>query len=561
MKKRIIVAIVCALCLLTGVFASACEKKDEQPSSTPAKDKTLAAVGMKYGKNDYKPMQKIRTLDDIYFPDGLLDTGLGMWIYDNENDAWVRTNTEEGRALFRQDKKTFISTHGMGGGARADDPETYYAAGYNVLCFEWGAYADEENAHVGEIINKVWLSDYVWENSDTKKTVYGSRWLDINEKWVDDDPADACVIEMYCAYYYDFFSHFPDYSGSYIELYGHSYGGLISIGATSLLTTAFKCGLLPAYMLPDIVTMQDPYVMRTLIYPYDWLGENSPAKGNVAEVCYQTALDCQKLGITVRLFRFTQSVASPATLHQFGDGYEGDLNISYWNFVNSILYAHLDNGSVGLFGSDLAAMGRQHNYAWNWYTEYYTGKKLTDAFATKTQEQAFCISMDYDASFAHTGMKYNVDLNGTLDNTDDDLLYSFYREYKYDGQSNTYPNSDTIKSESIEEIAEMHGKAKIAGFVYFDRNGNGTMDERIRDHLSEAKITIRDEDGNTLAKITTTINGYYEYEVDGEGTYTVKVELPKGYVLSGEDALDQATAEIVDPYYQLSLNNFGAVKK
>lgn len=561
MKKKVIVAVVCALCLLVGTFAVGCDKNEnETPSSGQAKDMTLNGVGMLYGKDEYKPMTKIRTLDDIYFPDGILETGLGMWIYKIKDDSWVRTDSAEGRDLFNPSRPTFISTHGMGGGAVADDPDIFYEAGYNVLCFEWGTYADEDNAHVGEIVDKVWLSDYTWMNTDKNKYIYGARWLRNDDTWVDDDPADASVIEMYCAYYYDLLSHFPEYSGSCIELFGHSYGGMISIGATSLLITAFRCGLLPAYMLPDKITMMDPYMMRCSAVEIEWLGENTPPRGNIAEVCYQTALECQKLGIAVRLFRFTKSVAYPAVMHHFADGdyYQGDLNISYWNYVNSVLYAHLTDDTIKVFNDD---MGAQHNYAWDWYTEYYTGTMLKDSCATKTDEQAFCFKMDYDAVFAHIGMKYNVDLNGTLDTTDDDILYSFYREYKYDGKSNTYPSSDAMRSETPEEVAELHGKAKVAGFVYFDRNGNDKMDERIMDHLSGAKITVTNEEGEVLYTATTTINGYYEYEVESEGKYTVKVELPKGYALSTEEASDTSTAEIIDPYYQLALHNFGAKKK
>ena len=550
MRKRTLMAIACVLCIMIGVLTMGCLNNK--------KDLTLNGVGMSYGDGEYKPMEKIRTLDDIYFPEGLLETELGMWIYNGQEDEWYRTDSEEGRAAFDQARPTFISTHGMGCSSHADDPDIYYAAGYNVICFMWGAYADEDNSHVGDIVDKVWLSDYNRYDAVGKTYYVGARWEKEDGTWEEEDPSDASVIEMYCAFYYDLFSHFPDYAGSSIHVFGHSYGGMISIGATSLLTTAYKCGLLPAYMLPDVVTLLDPYFMRCSGYDIAWLGEDTPAAGNIAEIAYQTALDCQKLGIAVQMFRFTKSVAFPATLHYFADKQGGDLNISYWNFVNSVLYAHLTDNSIAVFNNN---PGTQHNYAWDWYTEYYTGKKLTDACATKTEEQAFCFEMDYDASFARTGIKYNVDLNGTTEDTDDDILYSFYREYKYDGKNDLYPNSDVLASETLEQVAELHGKAKIAGFVFLDQNGNGKLDERIKDHLSGAKVTIFDEDGNEVYSTETTINGFYEYEVEKEGKYTIKVKYPRGYKIWSKEGSAEVETEIVDAYYQLSLHNFGAVKK
>ena len=358
---------------------------------------------------------------------------------------------------------------------------------------------------------------------------------------------------MFGAYYYDFFSAFPDYAGSSIHIFGHSYGGMISIGATSLLTTAFKCGVLPAYMLPDMITMLDPYMMRCSVYDIPWLGDDTPDFGNICEVAYRTALDCQKLGITVRLFRFTKSVAYPATMNNFALKYGGDLNISYWNFVNNIIYAHLNDETIDVFSS----MEKQHNYAWDWFTDYYTGKILTDAEAKLTEEQVLCFEMSYDASFARTGIKYSVDLSGTMKNTDDDVVSSFFREYKYDGADNDYPSSDVARSETAEEIAKLTGNAKIAGFVYLDRNKNGKLDERIRDHLSGAKIVVTNAAGEEILSSVTTVNGYYEVEVSEKGDYTVKVELPTGYVFSTEDADSEVTFSVVDEKHQLVLTNFG----
>ena len=84
------------------------------------------------------------------------------------------------------------------------------------------------------------------------------------------------------------------------------------------------------------------------------------------------------------------------------------------------------------------------------------------------------------------------------------------------------------------------------------------MDERIRDHLSDAKVTIKNSAGETVYSGTTGINGYYEVEVSDECDYTVSVELPYGYCLSTENASLEASVTIIDGLHQLALNNFGA---
>ena len=555
--RIICVALVCIA--LVVCFAACGNTPSGGDTPSPKKDMTLAGVGAVYGENDYKPLTKFRTLDSIYFPDGLLETGLGMWIYKSDNDTWVRTDTEAGRALFDQKKPTFISTHGMGWSSYADCPELYCDQ-YNVLAFAWGALADETS--FAAIVDKVWLSKFSWKDVNTEETHVGARWEskvvdengDVTWVWEIDDTPDASAIEMYCAYYYDFFSHFPDYEGSSIHLFGHSYGGMISCGATNYLITAYKCGLIPAGMLPDMITMLDPFMMRLTNAGRDipWLGNISPDFGNICEVFYQTALACKELGITIRMTRFNKGVSMPAALYIYGGE---DVGTSYWNFINNIVYAHLDDESVNILGGP----EKSHNYAWDWFTSYYTGTMLYDHSATKTQEQALCFDMDYDASFARSGIKYNLNLNGTKNNTDDDVLHSFYREYKYDGLPEC-PDSDQERNETPEEWAKLTGKAKIAGFVYLDRNKNGKLDERIKDHLSGAKVVVKDASGKEIYSVTTAVNGYYEVEVDAEGAYTVSVTLPKGYSLSGEGAKSEVGVTIVDALHQLALNNFGATR-
>ena len=81
------------------------------------------------------------------------------------------------------------------------------------------------------------------------------------------------------------------------------------------------------------------------------------------------------------------------------------------------------------------------------------------------------------------------------------------------------------------------------------------MDERIGKHFYGANVTIKDADGNVILNTTTTINGYYEVEVE-QGTYTITVTVPEEYSLT-----ENTTSVTVNSDYQLDTHTWGIVKK
>ena len=212
-----------------------------------------------------------------------------------------------------------------------------------------------------------------------------------------------------------------------------------------------------------------------------------------------------------------------------------ELTQDYWSFCNNIVYLHVaDSVSKDLENFTL----RIHQYGWDWVTDYYhEDQKLIDAAST-TNEEAYFFGMSYEAMFARTGTKYELDISGTERNTDDDVLTSFICDY--DNKINDSKNMLTT-NENPKYHSEV--KNKIAGFAYVDANGNGKFDDRIKNLVSGVKVTITDKDGNVVYSGETAENGYYEKEVDAIGQYTVAFTAPEGCTVSNGNVTVDVTAE------------------
>lgn len=156
------------------------------------------------------------------------------------------------------------------------------------------------------------------------------------------------------------------------------------------------------------------------------------------------------------------------------------------------------------------------------------------------------MGMSYDAMFARMGTKYELDINGTDDNNDDDILTSFMCDY------NTEVN-DSIKMAIINEDDSYHSevKSKIAGFAYVDANGNGEFDDRICNLVAGMQVRIVDKDGNEIYSAVTGENGYYEKEVDAPGSYTLYFTAPDGRAQSSGSYI----VDITDSNRQLCIYN------
>ena len=511
MKKRFLFGLTAFCMIFLSMFLLGCEKNNTENNNYDDLEG--------WEEDTYKLVQ----LKDIYFPDGILDTGLGMFIWNNTSKTWVRTDTEAGKAVFDKTKATTVFAHGMGGNGHSSRPDEYTEMGYNVLNFAWGTFSDEESVVWTYIANKIYFRN---ENM---------RWLNNDDVFIEDDIPNVSVAEMYVAYYYDFFSAFPDYSGSEIMIYGHSYGCMLTMAVASCMYSLYEYGELPAYMLPDKINLLDGYFMSfSKDKDVPWLlDKEQPSFGNALEDIYQTALKCRKYGTAVGLFRTDKTVCYPCT-----GIIDKPVSTSYWKFTNNIVYSHLSDRSR----SGIDAL---HQYGWDWFTDYYyDGQKLTDSSST-TDEEVYYMGMSYGAMFARAGIKYDVYLNGTKDNTDDDVFTSFFCEYNME-------INDRRRNESAENLAAYKtGKAKIAGFAYEDKNGNGKFDDRICSHVAGVTVTIKNKDGQTIYSAETEANGYYEVETDVAGEYTITFTAPDGRSVSTQEA----KVTVTDVERQLCLTN------
>ena len=518
MKKTALWIVTIVLCLLTFFALASCERPTENTG-------TLGE--QKIEKDDRVEFLKLK---DIEFPEGMLETGLGLYIWDPTNKDWVRTDTSEGKALFRKDKSTFIFAHGMGGNATVDCPDYYYENGYNPLSFKWGAFSDELDESWMLIADKIWYREY-------------GHWRRSDDTFEEFDLSNASATEIYAAFYYDLFEAFPDYSGSEIIMSGHSYGGMLTGAMTSFICSMYKKGHMPAYMLPDKVVFLDPYFSRADLLTVPWLlKEEQPVDGNVNECLYRASNDCKDLGIAVGLIRTSKMVCTTTTMNHFGL----DLTGSYWKFCNNIVYAHINDNWQKEF---IKYAGMIHGYGWSWFDEYNTGYVLKDSSAT-VEEEALCFYMPYEKMFAKSGIKYDFDINETWKNIEDDIVTSFfctYDPYVNDAYTN---ETETILNNYKE------GKAKIAGFAYVDNNGNGKMDERIKDHFAGVTVTVKNADGETIYNGKTGNNGYYEVETNIAGEYTVSFTAPKGFTVSAEEV----KVNIQDTQRQVAINNVAVAR-
>ena len=552
MKRKWI--LIMAMSLVFAMLCTACAKGAE-PSGTPSgRDKTAGT--MADVKQAVDPKKEFPKLDEIYFPEGIFDTGMGMYIWNDSAKSWVRTNTAEGKALFRADKPTMIFAHGKGGNATVDRPAYFYARGYNVVSFLWGTFARERDSIWYVIADKIWFRE-------------GQRWIpdlgsdDDSENNVEkEDVPNVTVAEIYGAFYYDLFAAFPDYSGSEIRIFGHSYGGMLTGALISYLTASYKNGFLPAYMLPDRVDFLDPYFSfaTETLGDVPWLGEEgTPAKGNVNEAIYQAILVCRELGIVVGLDRTFKPVCYPTTLLEYNVGKE-EVTQSYWDFCNNIVYAHMSTDSSKAFGSQSDFFSYAHGYGWDWYDNFSDGTVLSDTSAL-VPEEAYCFFMPYEKMYAKAGIKYLFDVNGTLDPVDDDIVTSFFFNYENDPEyikNDAFGNPDE-DPEFAEEFAAgcYKSKAKIAGFAYVDANGNGVMDERLVGHFHGLGVVVKNAAGEVIYEGKTGLNGYYEAQTDVAGEYTVEFSAPKGY----EVARASVTVTVVDTERQVAINNVAVASK
>ena len=80
-----------------------------------------------------------------------------------------------------------------------------------------------------------------------------------------------------------------------------------------------------------------------------------------------------------------------------------------------------------------------------------------------------------------------------------------------------------------------HLPSQISGYVYHDRSNEGQRDAS-EEGIAEARVVLKDRDGNVVATTSTDARGYYEFTDLLAGTYTLEQVQPSGW----SDGLDAA---------------------
>ena len=486
-KKSLALSVLLAL-LCTIVFLPACGKKDKDTGPTDGtmdelSAKTIESVLSYLPENAEEnhalyveassKMEKFYTLEEIALPENITTNTaqpFGLFLYDGKTDSLVPYTTE---GVFDENKKTLFFAHGMGRNGRFYNCKGYYENGFNVLCFQWGIFASEDIYSL--ISDKVWTSDG------------NHRYRVQDDSWYEGEELHYSVAEIYGAYYYDFLLRHPSYTSKEIIIGGHSYGGMLTTALLSYLTTAFRCRLLDSRYLPDRVLLCDPFFrMSEENVHIRWLGDLVPPSfGSIVALSVEAVAMAKQLGISVALFRSSMIIAAPFEA-AFGDFDIGAAKLD--EFYSSLLYVYA-------IANSMLPQEKAHNYGETWPA--YTTWEVFDA--DHPEEYAFSMFNPYHAEYARMGERYDMDYNTTSTVFTDDSLTLQNRE-----------------------------NAKLYGFAFCDDNANGVMDERLGRHICGAKVKIAAEDGTVVLDTTTSLNGYFEVNVQ-PGTYVVEVTAPNGF--------------------------------
>lgn len=486
---RKIVSLFCVAAVFTVVLSSCADKPKETGTLDELDVSAIEkAVGSYEGDdemhalylNSSKGMSKLLSVSDLSLPETLTNPdnpqAFGLMIYNGSK--YVPANSPD---VFDETKKTLFFAHGMGYNASWYNSKGYYDAGYNVMAFYWGAFGGEDNINMPMVCDKMWFYD----GTHRYRTEVGGEWQDGSS-------IEYSLVEIYAAYYCDFLLSHPDYDSKEIIVSGHSYGGMMTYGLLSYLTTAFRSGVLDARLLPDRAVLCDPYLMNGDSFRHiRWLNNlENPEYGGVAYLAYEAVLAAEALGISVSLVRTNNFIAMPITI-AYPDLITGKAMLDKLNA--SLVY-------VDAIATSMLDLSESHNFGAHW-PAYVTEQKFDTA---NPDEYAYSVFNPYHADYARIGETYVVGLNNTPYVLTDDTIALDYK-----------------------------GTTKLYGFVFDDVNGNGELDERLGKHICGAEVEIKNSSGESVFSTTTSLSGYFEY-LAAPGEYTISVSTPSGYSFDKE---------------------------
>ncbi|MFA5449724.1 MAG: hypothetical protein WC292_04735 [Clostridia bacterium] len=488
MKNKLFIIIVCFAVVIPIVFAA------------------LSLTLLKSSSTPPPSVEKPLSLSDIYLPDSLRDDGLGIFFIKEESDGemgYYKSTSAEAREIFDPTKPLIIFCHGMGlnsgrtgneGFMRVDG---WLKGGYNAAVFNWSQFSDAQFP---------WdLEEKMWGVNGR----FGMQWMPPSGIAEKEDIPDVPLAKIFAAFYLDFMADYSHYSGREIWIAGHSMGGAMALSSVSYLVTKEAEGVIPASLLPDRVTLFDPYFSFFVNDVYiDWLDRTmgAPLLDESGEVIRENTTNAE----------FVAEVAKSLTAR----GIALEIVPTVTGVVPAVAY-HMERGTAGLdalyaeaqtfqFRTDwvkdpvLTNFAESHNGGRFWYSESFTEDYIFDSAMENSEEYTVSGKMPLSVIMARRGIIYEMEKNFTPEGADD-IIYSTNIDAPY-----------------------------VAGFAFLDTNENGAYDERIQSRLSGVRVELYLKSGaenRLLGTATTDITGFYKIEVpalyaNGFDELFVKISIP-----------------------------------
>ena len=488
MKKPLNLFVAILACLTLSILSSGIILSEISLDSIPIY--SIVSMEEKYANTDNEGYSPI-SLDDIYIPSNIPQNTFGLKIYNGS--SWQPSEIVENNP-FDYSKPTVIYTHGMGTGNGIDNPDIWFSKGYNVCHFLWGAFSDDLPTS-GQ--DKVWAKGK-YPNSEKNILSYtDAPWTSgAITRYLTDVP-DHSITEIYAAYYLDLIMR-ENYNGKEIRFFGHSLGAHLSMSLTNYLMFCVEKREIPPSVLPDRVTMLDPYISDFVSnLNCSWSGESM--KEGSSKKALETSLKARDFGIAFEELRTSQYVGIAAyAMFMASDPTANPDDSDYGLFKKIIMYSYVNTNFLADKLPYISAVERMHSISEYWYAEM----------------------MNHDYLYEQDSLSYGM------------APFS-EKEYVYSRMGNKYEISfsETEYDTSDDSVVSDITRAKVSGFIFEDKNNNGIFDERLKSQLLGVKISLMDENNNELVSQTTDLNGYYSFDLELGKKYKLNIIEDSNYKL------------------------------
>lgn len=477
------------------------------------------------------PIDKFYTVDDIYIPEMMRESGLGLFVY-NEAGQVFRFDTEEALEALNPDKPIVIFAHGMQflNGDTGDEVfeifqsdvddnqlktglsknrkiESFMIENYNVLTFKWSQLADDG---VLPGLKKVWSS----EGEGTMRYSVEPKYFeelgvpDNESRYiVEDDVMNVPVAVYYGACLVDLLSR-ANYVGD-IRLSGHSLGGELTMATADYLFTMYDYGYLDKKYLPSQVVLLDPFMTATTTYPFTVFWTKEQSNGNSLQLFINAAKKLKNAGIPVTQIQSGFAVAGLPRMESLDS--ETKKSPLFYELLQNVAYIKYNSSWLSAFNPPaLHTVSRSMYY----YSALYDVP--TD---TTTDNMVAHFNTPVAYAQALVGVYYEMEKNMDF-NMDNDVYFS------------------TIPEDAPEGTVDTR-KTTVCGCIFNDNNLDGLMNDSMASRLGGVTVSLYRQGVETPVQTAVTNEwGNYMFlldEVETGNDFYVKFSID-GYVTTDKNA-------------------------